>query len=70
MANKKNIGKVEPIPKKWLNREEAAAYLGCSFDFLEQLRNNAEISFARYGARMFWYELQSIDRFLARNKVV
>ena len=70
MPNKKNIGKVESISKKWLNGKEAAAYLGCSLDFLEILRNKAEISFSRYGNKMIWYEVTSIDKFLNRNKVI
>lgn len=62
-------GKVEPVQKKWLSPHEAMAYLGCSQDYLEKLRNSAEISFSQKG-RMIWYNLESIDRFLNRNKVV
>lgn len=62
-------GKIQQVEKIWLNRDEAMAYLGCSDDFLLDLRNKAEISFAKFG-RMIWYDLRSIDRFLNRNKVV
>lgn len=69
MANKRIVGKIEPVTKKWLSGKEAVAYLGCSLDFLETLRNNAEVSFSQY-KRMIWYELRSLDRFLEKNKVV
>ena len=65
----RRVGKVEPIPKRWLSKEEAMAYLGCSGDYLEKLRYNAQVSFAQDGKKI-WYDLQSIDRFLNRKKVV
>ncbi|MCS3134093.1 hypothetical protein NXW30_17380 [Phocaeicola vulgatus] len=34
-------GKVESVQKLWLNKDEAMAYLGCSVDYLDKLRNNA-----------------------------
>jgi excisionase family DNA binding protein len=61
---------VEPIKKKWLTTQEACEYLGgCSRDFLENLRENAEITFAQVG-RMYFHELASIDRMFERHKVV
>ena len=63
-------GKVEPVTKKWLSREEAMKYLGCSEKFLRTLRDKALVSFARYGNKMYWYELSSIERFLKNNKVI
>ncbi len=65
----RTVGKVQPIEKAWLNKDEAKNYLGCSDDFLKTLRDGAEISFARFG-KMIWYDLKSIERFLARNRVV
>lgn len=53
----------------WLSTREACNYLDCGIDFLENLRNKAEVSFAKYG-RTIWYDLNSIQRFLSRNKVV
>ena len=62
-------GKIEPVPKIWLNKGEAMAYLGCSPDYLEKLRITAEVSFAKDG-KMIWYNLESINRFLNRKKVI
>ena len=46
-------GKVESVQKLWLNKDEAMAYLGCSVDYLDKLRNNAQVSFAKDG-KMIW----------------
>lgn len=62
--------KVEPVPKRWLSKDEAMFYLGCSEDFLKTLRDNALVSFSQFGSKMIWYDLQSIDRFIAKNKVI
>ena len=64
------IAKVEPIQKKWLSKEEAMKYLGCSETFLKKLRNDALVSFSRFGGKMYWYDLASIERFISKNKVV
>lgn len=66
----RRIGKVEPIQKTWLSKEEAMKYLGCGEKFLRSLRQNAEINFSQLGGKMFWYELQSINRFIERNRVL
>lgn len=62
-------GKIQQVEKIWLNRDEAMAYLGCSDDFLARLRNEAQVSFSQFG-KMIWYDINSINRFLARNKVI
>lgn len=43
----RRIMKVEPVQKKWLSMREAMAYLGCSERFLRELKNNAEVKFAK-----------------------
>ena len=65
----RRIMKVEPVQKKWLSMQEAMAYLGCSERVLRELKNNAEVKFAKRG-RMIWYELQSLDRFFERNRII
>ncbi|MBD5584856.1 MAG: helix-turn-helix domain-containing protein [Clostridia bacterium] len=70
MPKQRIIGKIEPVQKKWLSASEAKSYLDCSDDFLRNLRDNALISFSRFGRNMFWYDLASIDRFILKNKVV
>ena len=67
MPRTRQIVKVEPVQKKWLNKEEAKKYLGCTDKFLQILRNEAQITFARYGSKMYWYELSSLDRFLQKH---
>lgn len=69
MAKKITVGKVQPIEKVWLSRDEAKAYLGCSERYLRNLKDKAEITFFKYGHTL-WYEKKSIDRFILRNKVV
>ncbi|WP_321331932.1 DNA-binding protein [uncultured Bacteroides sp.] len=66
---KRHQGKVEPVPKRWLSKDEAMAYLGCSDKYLTKLRLEFSISFSQVG-KMIWYDLQSIDRFILKNKVV
>ena len=67
MPRTKQATKVETIQKKWLNKEEAKKYLGCGEDFLLKLRNECQVTFARYGSKMYWYELSSLDRFLQKH---
>lgn len=68
MGRTKLQAKVVPAQKKWLNKQEAMAYLGVGEDYLTKLRNEAKISFYQDG-RMIWYDLASIDRYIIKNKV-
>ena len=65
----RRVGKVQPVEKVWLSREEAKAYLGISDDYLKDIRDAGEIGFARY-KNTVWYDLRSIERFMLRNTVV
>lgn len=67
MPRPKQTIQVQPLQKKWLSKEEAMKYLGCTDRFLRILRDNAQITFARYGNKMYWYELASIDKFLEKH---
>lgn len=67
---KRQTGKIEPMPKRWLSRNEAMVYLGCSEDFLKTLRDSGQVSFSQFGNKMIWYDVQSIDRFILKNKVI
>ena len=53
MGRTKLQAKVEPAPKRWLNKQEAMAYLGVGEDYLSKLRNEAKVSFSQEG-RMIW----------------
>lgn len=70
MGRTQITAKVESVPKRWMSKDEAMKYLGCSDKFLKTLRDKSEISYARYGNKTYWYDVASIDRFIARNKVV
>ena len=37
MGRTRVTGKVEPIVKKWLSKDEAKSYIGCSDDFFENV---------------------------------
>jgi len=69
MARPRKTVKVEAIEKRWLNKQEALAYLGCGERYLAKLRDEAKVSFSRDG-KMIWYDLRSLDLFISRNKVV
>lgn len=69
MPRQRNIGQVVPVQKIWLNAAEAKAYLGCSDDFLQKLRDEALISFSRFGNKMYWYDVNSINKFLEKNRI-
>lgn len=69
MAGARRELKVEPARKRWLSAREAKSYLGCGDEMLKVLRDNAEVRFSRYSNRI-WYDVDSIDRFVMRNKVV
>lgn len=69
MGRPKKTFKVEPVEKKWLNKQEALAYMGCGERYLTKLRDEAKVSFARDG-KMIWYDLRSLDLYISKNKVV
>lgn len=70
MGRVRTFGKVEPVQKKWLSKDEAKAYLGCSDKYLQTLRDTAQVSFSKIGGKMYFYDLASIDRLLEQNRVV
>nr|DAW36753.1 MAG TPA: putative excisionase [Caudoviricetes sp.] len=69
MKSPKTIGKVQPVYKVWLSKDEAMAYLGCSDKFLERLRREALVVFSQYG-KMIWYNAASLNHFLNRQAVI
>lgn len=69
IIGKMKRGKVEAVRKTWLSSREAKAYLDCSDDFLQMLRDEAKISFSRVGGKYF-YNLESIERLILKNKIV
>jgi hypothetical protein len=63
MPKRKIHAEVRPIEKIWLSKREAKEYLDCADDYLQKLRDNASITFARDG-KMIWYHKESIDAYL------
>ena len=66
---KKYTGRIKEVEKVWLSSREVRAYLDCSDDYLQKLRDEASISFSRIGNK-YWYDLRSIDLLLRKNIVV
>ncbi len=66
---RRTIGKINPVEKVWLSSREVRAYLDCSDDYLQKLRDEASISFSRIGNK-YWYDLRSIDLLIRKNIVV
>ncbi|MEG1861214.1 MAG: helix-turn-helix domain-containing protein [Bacteroidaceae bacterium] len=65
----KKYANVQDVPKTWLSASEAKKFLGCSDKYLQKLRDNAKVSFARDG-KMIFYNLHSIELFLNKIKVI
>lgn len=64
-----NYGKVQPVNKIWLSREEAMCFLGCADDYLRKIRESGQVSFCRDG-RMIWYNVNSLQRYIEKHKVI
>lgn len=69
MTRAKKIVEIARIEKKWLSSSETKRYLDCSDNFLQKLREEAQLSFSCFGGK-YWYELSSIDKFIQKHKVV
>lgn len=60
---------IKELEKVWLSNAEACAYLDCTRDFLEGLRDSAEVKWAKIGGKCY-YELASINRMFDRHMVL
>lgn len=65
----RNYGKVQPVNKIWLSRKEAMCFLGCADDYLRKVRKSGQVSFCRDG-RMIWYNVNSLQRYIEKHKVI
>ena len=59
---------IRELEKVWLSSAEACALLDCSRDFLEELRDNAEVAWAKIAGKCY-YEYASILLMFERNRV-
>lgn len=57
------------LPIKWLTTERACDYLGVSRDFLDNLRDQAHLSFYKVGRTIF-YHIEDIDKLILKNKII
>ena len=70
MGRTKNIGKVMGVEKIWLNKTEAAAYLGVSERYIDaNINTNPQIDIYRISERVFLYDKRSIDRMVLKSKI-
>ena len=59
---------IRELEKVWITNDEACELMNCTRDFLEALRDEAEIAWAKIGNRCY-YEVASIQRMFERHKV-
>lgn len=69
---KKNVTRkalpIAELEKVWITTAEATAWLDCTRDFLDDLRENAEVVWYKIGGKVY-YEVASIYRMFERHKV-
>ena len=59
---------IRELEKVWITTAEACELMNCSRDFLEDLRDNAEVAWAKIAGKCY-YEYASIMRMFERHKV-
>ena len=59
---------IRELEKVWITNDEACELMSCSREFLEGLRDEAEIAWAKIGGRVY-YEVASIHRMFERHRV-
>jgi excisionase family DNA binding protein len=51
--------------KRYMNDEEAVAYLGITYRMLRTLRESHRIDYVKHGQRTIRYPVESLDAYLA-----
>lgn len=67
-AMARKVMPIRELEKVWLSNSEACALLDCSREYLEGLRDNAEVAWAKIAGKCY-YEYASILRMFERHKV-
>lgn len=67
-ALKRKVLPIKELEKVWIDTVEACELLNCKRDFVDALRENAEVKFAKVGGKVY-YELASIYRMFERHSV-
>lgn len=65
----KTQAKIMPIQKTWLSSRETKEYLDCSDDFLQKLRDDAQLSFSQIRGK-YYYSIESINKMMIKNKII
>lgn len=65
MAAGRKTGRVEPVPKIWLSRKEAAAYLGVTEELLRsKIDLDPKIKIYRLSERTTLYSVENLDAYV------
>lgn len=69
---KRNVARkalpITELEKVWITTAEACAWLSCTRNMLDDLRENAEVAYAKIGGKVY-YEVASIHRMFQRHRV-
>lgn len=60
---------IRELEKVWITTDEACELMNCSRGFLEDLRDEAELAWAKVAGRVY-YEVASIHRMFERHRVL
>jgi len=60
----------EQISQRYLRRDQAARYMGCSLRQIDQLKHNGEIPFHRLGRRLIVFRVDDLETFMDSCRVV
>ena len=67
--SRKKVALIMPVEKVFLSTSELRKYLDCSDDFIEDLRNQAQLEFFRIGKKI-WYLKKDVDNLIIKNRVI
>lgn len=59
---------IRELEKVWITTAEACELMNCTRDFLEDLRDDAELAWAKVAGKIY-YEVASIHRMFERHRV-
>ena len=64
------IGSDRPKPsKKYMRRQEAAAYLGCSLRQIDAMKADGDLPYCWLGRRLILFRVEDLDDFMSRQRV-
>jgi len=61
---------LQDVRVRYLRREGAARYIGCSLRQLDELKHDGEIPFYRLGRRLIVFRIDDLEAFMDRCRVV